>query len=564
MNDQSEFASSILHAIDGKLEQNQIEKLIEKPKNPDHGDLAFPCFSLAKMERKAPHLIAQELRSNITSSLFEKVEAAGGYVNAFLNKNTVARQVLSEIIQKKSAYGTQNIGNQGVVTIDMSSPNIAKPFSMGHLRSTVIGNSLALILEKCGFQPIKINYLGDWGTQFGKLIAAYKMWGNEQQVNEDPIKELLKLYIKFHEEAETNAELDEKGRKWFKRLEDGDEEALNLWKWFKEASLNEFNRIYKLLNIEFDSYNGEAYYNEKMDDTVKLLQKKGLLTESDQALVVELSDADLPPCLIKKSDGATLYATRDLTAAIDRKQRYDFVQSLYVVGHEQSLHFQQVIGVLKKMGFSWATSMTHVPFGMVLKDGKKMSTRKGKVVLLEDVLKESIEMAYQNISVKNPDLPDKETVAKQVGVGAIIFHDLKNDRMNDMDFSLKDMLRFEGETGPYVQYTNARARSVLRKGRYTPDETFAESFACTNKEWEIITLLKEFPDVIRRAQEQLDPSQIARYAISLARSFNKYYGHVKILKQDDCIKQRLTMVHAVTIVLQESLRLLGIDAPEEM
>ncbi|MBO8156868.1 MAG: arginine--tRNA ligase [Bacillaceae bacterium] len=564
MNDKSEFTASIKHALGGKLEQNQIEKLIEKPKSPDHGDLAFPCFSLAKMERKAPHLIAQGLSSNITSSLFEKVEPAGGYVNVFLNKNTVARHVLAEIIQKKGDYGSQNIGNKGVVTIDMSSPNIAKPFSMGHLRSTVIGNSLALILEKCGFQPMKINYLGDWGTQFGKLIAAYKMWGNEQQVKENPIKELLKLYIKFHEEAETNAELDEKGRKWFKRLEDGDEEALNLWKWFKEESLKEFNRIYKLLDIEFDSYNGEAYYNDKMDDTVKLLQKKELLTESDHALVVELSDENLPPCLIKKSDGATLYATRDLTAAIDRKQRYDFVQSLYVVGHEQSLHFQQIIGVLQKMGFSWADSMTHVPFGMVLKDGKKMSTRKGKVVLLEDVLEESTEMAYQNITVKNPDLPDKETVAKQVGVGAIIFHDLKNFRMNDIDFSLEDMLRFEGETGPYVQYTNARAQSILRKSHFEPDMATADSFECVDQEWEIMTLLKEFPEVIKRAQEQLDPSQIARYAISLARAFNKYYAHVRILDPDDRQDQRLILVYAVTTVLKESLRLLGIQAPDEM
>lgn len=564
MNFKKELAEILAGLLDGEKTAAELELLIEKPKNASHGDLAFPCFSLAKIKRKAPNLIAQELAEKIQSPTFEKVEVVGAYLNFFLNKKLVAEQLVSQIISQKGAFGTQEFGQDGNVTIDMSSPNIAKPFSMGHLRSTVIGNAIALIVEKCGYKPIKINHLGDWGTQFGKLITAYKLWGDEDKVKANPIKELLTLYVRFHEEAESNPSLEDDGRAWFKRLEDGDEEAQSLWQWFRDESLKEFARIYDLMNVEFDSFNGEAFYNDKMDRVVNLLEEKGLLVESDSAMVVELTEEELPPCLIKKSDGATLYATRDLAAALYRKENYDFVKSLYVVGHEQSLHFKQLIAVLKKMGYDWAEKMVHIPFGMMLKDGKKMSTRKGKVVLLEEVLNESIEMARHNIEEKNPSLANKDEVAKQVGVGAVIFHDLKNNRMNDIEFSLEEMLRFEGETGPYVQYTFARACSILRKGNWQAEaaqHTFNTSW---EKEWKVVSFLMEFPNAIKRACENFDPSLVAKYVVDLAQVFNKYYAEVRILEESEEQPARLALVYSVTEVLKEGLRLLGIKAPEEM
>lgn len=565
MNFKKELAEVLYQALEGELASQNIEQLIEKPKNQDHGDLAFPCFSLAKLKRKAPNLIAQELSYKIQSPTFEKVEVVGSYLNVFLNKKLVSEQIINKIMTEKSKYGAHVFGQGGNVTIDMSSPNIAKPFSMGHLRSTVIGNALALIVEKCGYKPIKINHLGDWGTQFGKLISAYKRWGDEEKVKANPIKELLALYIKFHAEAETNPALEDEGRGWFKKLEDGDQEAHSLWQWFRDESLKEFSRIYQLMNVEFDSYAGEAFYNDKMDRVVQLLEEKQLLVESDQAQVVELTEEELPPCLIKKSDGATLYATRDLAAAIYRKENYDFVQSLYVVGHEQSLHFKQLIAVLNKAGFEWADKMVHIPFGMMLKDGKKMSTRKGKVVLLEEVLNESIAMARHNIEEKNPNLADKDRVAKQVGVGAVIFHDLKNNRMNDIEFSLEEMLRFEGETGPYVQYTFARASSILRKAGWKAGSTPAAVYQTTwENEWKVISMLMEFSIAIKRACENYDPSQVAKYIVDLAQVFNKYYAEVKVLEESKEQNARLALVYSVTVVLKEGLRLLGIEAPEEM
>ncbi|MCM3768049.1 arginine--tRNA ligase [Neobacillus niacini] len=564
MNFKKELAE-ILHTIlEGEIAVGDLEMLIEKPKNAAHGDLAFPCFSLAKLKRKAPNLIAQELSGKIESPTFEKVEVVGAYLNIFLNKKQAAQQVVSEVIKQKGNFGSMNFGEGGNVTIDMSSPNIAKPFSMGHLRSTVIGNSIALIVEKCGYKPIKINHLGDWGTQFGKLISAYKHWGDEEKVKQNPIKELLALYVKFHEVAETNPSLEDEGRAWFKKLEDGDEEAQNLWQWFREESLKEFARIYELMNVEFDSFAGEAFYNDKMEPVVKMLEEKGLLVESDQAMVVELTEEELPPCLIKKSDGATLYATRDLAAAMYRKENYNFVQSLYVVGHEQSLHFKQLIAVLKKAGYDWADKMVHIPFGMMLKDGKKMSTRKGKVVLLEEVLNESIAMARHNIEEKNPSLENKDEVAKQVGVGAVIFHDLKNNRMNDIEFSLEEMLRFEGETGPYVQYTFARACSILRKGNWQASAEIPAFQSTWEKEWKVVSMMMEFSNAIKRACVNYDPSQVAKYIVDLAQAFNKYYAEVKVLEESEERTARLALVYAVTEILKEGLRLLGIKAPVEM
>ncbi|CAH2714523.1 Arginine--tRNA ligase [Neobacillus rhizosphaerae] len=564
MNFKKELATVLFELLGQEISLTELELMIEKPKIASRGDLAFPCFTLAKLKRKSPNLIALELGEKIQSPTFEKIEVVGAYLNIFLNKKEVSEKIVGEIIKKKALFGSQELEGGGNVTIDMSSPNIAKPFSMGHLRSTVIGNALAFIVEKCGYEPIKINHLGDWGTQFGKLITAYKLWGDAEKVKQNPIKELLALYIKFHEVAEMDPSLEDQGRSWFKKLEDGDEEALQLWQWFRDESLKEFSRIYDLMNVQFDSYAGEAFYNDKMDRVVKLLEEKQLLIESDQAQVVELTDEQLPPCLIKKSDGATLYATRDLAAALYRKENYKFAKSLYVVGHEQSLHFKQLIAVLKKMGYAWAEKMVHVPFGMMLKDGKKMSTRKGKVVLLEEVLTESIAMARHNIEEKNPNLANKDGVAKQVGVGAVIFHDLKNNRMNDIEFSLEEMLRFEGETGPYVQYTFARACSILRKGNWQTDVPPAAYLSGWEKEWKVTSLLMEFPNAIKRACENLDPSQVAKYVVDLAQAFNKYYAEVKVLEENVERSARLALVYSVTVVLKEGLRLLGIEAPEEM
>ncbi|MBN8209169.1 arginine--tRNA ligase [Bacillus sp. NTK071] len=555
------FAQELYGACDEQLAKEEIVQRIEKPKYEKLGDYAFPCFDLARVQRTAPDKIASNIASRIQSPLFQKVVAVGPYINVFLEKESVASEVVNRILQEGCQYGSSNLGEGGAVTIDLSSPNIAKPFSMGHLRSTVIGNAIALLLEKSGYRPVRINHLGDWGTQFGKLIVAYRNWGNETKVRQNTIKELLTLYVKFHEEAESHPSLLDDGRKAFKSLEEKDPNAVALWKWFREESLNEFNRIYELMGITFDSTNGEAFYNDKMQRVVELLEEKNLLTESEGAMVVEV-DENLPPCLIKKKDGATLYATRDLAAAIYRYETYGFKQALYVVGNEQSLHFKQVFEVLKKIGYEWAEQMNHITFGMMLKDGKKMSTRKGKVVLLEEVLKEAIALAEQNINTKNPSLKNKQVIAEQIGVGAVLFHDLKNDRRNDIDFSLEDMLRVEGETGPYVQYTNARACSILRKGHFQnggPLEPIKDREA-----WPVITRLNEFPRAIERGVKEYDPSQVAKYVLELARSFNKYYGQIRILDDVTHLKARLQLVSAVSIVLTEGLRLLGLHAPEEM
>ncbi len=561
MNYKELFAQQLYEACEKEVSFLNIMQRIELPKHDSLGDYAFPCFDLAKVKRMPPHQIAKELVSEIHEKVFEKVEAVGPYINVFLNKKMVSTEVISRILREGSEYGASKVGKGGAVTIDLSSPNIAKPFSMGHLRSTVIGNSLALIVEKVGYRPIRINHLGDWGTQFGKLITAYRKWGEEQKVREQTIKELLKLYITFHEKAEFDNSLEDEGRKAFKELEGGNPEAVSLWKWFREESLKEFDRIYELMGITFDSTNGEAFYNDKMQNVIDQLEEKNLLVESRGAMVVELGES-LPPCLIKKKDGATLYATRDLAAAIYRYETYGFSKALYVVGNEQSLHFKQLFEVLKKMGFDWADQMHHINFGMMLKDGKKMSTRKGKVVLLEEVLTEAIELAKVNIETKNPSLENKNAIAEQIGVGAVLFHDLKNDRRNDIEFSLEDMLRVEGETGPYVQYTHARACSILRKGDFQSKDHI---IGIEDEEaWSVVTKLLSFPNVIERSAAEYDPSQIAKFVLELSRSFNKYYGQIRILDDPSYKQARLQLVSAVSIVLQEGLRLLGLQAPEEM
>lgn len=509
-------------------------------------------------------MIAGELAEQIDGSQFEKVVAVGPYINFFLDKAKISSQVLEQVITAGSDYAQQDEGQGRNVAIDMSSPNIAKPFSIGHLRSTVIGDSLANIFAKMGYQPVKINHLGDWGKQFGMLIVAYKKWGDEAAVQAHPIDELLKLYVRINAEAETDPTVDEEAREWFRKLEDGDKEATELWQWFRDESLLEFNRLYNQLNVTFDSYNGEAFYNDKMDEVLELLEAKNLLVESKGAQVVNLEKYGIEhPALIKKSDGATLYITRDLAAALYRKRTYDFAKSVYVVGNEQAAHFKQLKAVLKEMGYDWSDDMTHVAFGLVTKGGAKLSTRKGNVILLEPTVAEAINRAASQIEAKNPNLADKEAVAHAVGVGAIKFYDLKTDRMNGYDFDLEAMVSFEGETGPYVQYAHARIQSILRKADFTPSATTTYSLADAES-WEIIKLIQDFPRIIKRTSDNFEPSIMAKFAINLAQSFNKYYAHTRILDDNSERDSRLALCYATATVLKEALRLLGVEAPNEM
>lgn len=542
------------------LPKEKISMLIERPKNPKMGDYAFPAFALAKIEHKNPALIAKDIAEKISDDNFTSIQAVGPYVNFAIDHAKLVNATLNDVLTEKEHFGDQKLG-EGNVPIDMSSPNIAKPMSMGHLRSTVIGNSIAKTLEKVGYTPIKINYLGDYGTQFGKLITAYRLWGNEEDVKKDPITNLFHYYVKFHEEAEKDPKLEDEGRAAFKKLENGDEEEIKLWKWFREVSLQEFNRIYKELGVTFDSYNGEAFFNDKMQPVVDELREKGLLEESRGAQVVNLGE-DENPALILKSDGSSLYMTRDLAAALYRKNEYDFVMSLYVAGGEQTGHFKQLKQVLKKMGYDWSDNIHHIPFGLITQGGKKLSTRKGNVVFLDQVLKDAVSLAEQQIEEKNPKLANKKQVAHDVGVGAVVFHDLKNDRMDNFDFDLEEVVRFEGDTGPYVQYTNARAQSILRKA----NKEISMDNLSLNDDWSfaVAKALADFPAIVEKASEKFEPSIIAKYALDLSKKFNKYYANVRILDEDDQLNARLALVQATSIVLTEALRLLGVNAPKEM
>ena len=542
------------------LPKEKISMLIERPKNPKMGDYAFPAFALAKIEHKNPALIAKDIAEKISDDNFTSIQAVGPYVNFAIDHAKLVNATLNDVLTEKEHFGDQKLG-EGNVPIDMSSPNIAKPMSMGHLRSTVIGNSIAKTLEKVGYTPIKINYLGDYGTQFGKLITAYRLWGNEEDVKKDPITNLFHYYVKFHEEAEKDPKLEDEGRAAFKKLENGDEEEIKLWKWFREVSLQEFNRIYKELGVTFDSYNGEAFFNDKMQPVVDELREKGLLEESRGAQVVNLGE-DENPALILKSDGSSLYMTRDLAAALYRKKEYDFVMSLYVAGGEQTGHFKQLKQVLKKMGYDWSDNIHHIPFGLITQGGKKLSTRKGNVVFLDQVLKDAVSLAEQQIEENNPNISNKKQVAHDVGVGAVVFHDLKNDRMDNFDFDLEEVVRFEGDTGPYVQYTNARAQSILRKA----NKEISMDNLSLNDDWSfaVAKALADFPAIVEKASEKFEPSIIAKYALDLSKKFNKYYANVRILDEDDQLNTRLALVQATSIVLTEALRLLGVNAPKEM
>ena len=556
-------AEQIHKTISEHLSFEEIYKMIEVPKYAEQGDLAFPAFSLAKVLRKAPQAIAQEIVEAVADEHISKAVAMGPYANFFLSKGKFADETLHTVLEQREEYGNFDFGQGRNAIVDMSSPNIAKPMSMGHLRSTVIGNAIANLEKKVGYNPIKINHLGDWGTQFGKLIVAYKKWGTKEAVEQDPIAELLRLYVKFHDEAERDSSLEDEGRAWFKKLEDGDAEAEELWNWFKSESLKEFNRVYDILGITFDSYNGEAFYNDKMDPIVEYLESNGIATIDRGATVVHLDKYDLPPALIKKSDGATLYITRDLAAAHYRKATYDFAKNIYVVGNEQANHFRQLKAVLSEMGRDWQENMIHVGFGLITLGGKKLSTRKGKIVLLEEVLREAEELALKQIEAKNPNLPNKEQVAKQVGVGAVIFHDLKNDRTNNFDFNLEEVVQFEGETGPYVQYTRARAMSILRKAGVSVDLSQALELE-DDYAWEVLKQIENYSNIVKYAESKFEPSVISKYVISLAQAFNKYYANSRILQEDEGLNARLALVEATAVILKQGLAILGVESPDEM
>ncbi|GAK30506.1 arginyl-tRNA synthetase [Weissella oryzae SG25] len=560
--DYKQSVADALTTIVPELAAADVLAKIEVPKDSTMGDFAFPTFVLAKARKMAPQQIAAELVAQIDQTGFKAVKAAGPYVNFFLNQADFGADVLHTVLTN-NAYGNNADGQTGHITIDMSSPNIAKPMSMGHLRSTVIGNAIANLATANGYQPVKINHLGDWGTQFGKLMSAYKRWGSKEEVTNDPINTLVKYYVRFHEEAKENPELDDEGRAWFKKLEDGDQEAHELWSWFRDESLKEFMEIYDMLDIKFDSFAGESFYNDKMDEIVDILKEKDLLHESKGAMVVDLDKYDLNVAMIQRTDGATLYITRDLAAALFRKRNYDFVKSLYVVGGEQRNHFMQLKAVLKEMGFEWSDDIEHIQFGLITVGGKKLSTRSGRIILLKEVLNDSISLAAKQIEEKNPDLPNKEVVAHEVGTGAVVFHDLMNERIGNFDFNLEDVVRFEGDTGPYVQYTNARAQSLLRKAGM-PELDLTNLAIDDEAVWETEKLLADYTEVVRRAWRDREPSIIAKYALNLARTFNKYYANSKILTEDAQLNARLALVQSVSQVLTSALDILGVKAPKEM
>ena len=550
-----------------ELEKEERASALEIPKKSDMGDFAFPCFKLAKIYRKAPNMIAEELTGKILEKnydIFSRVENVGGYINFFFAKEQFAKQLMKTISAEN--YGSSTEGEGKTICIDYSSPNVAKNFHVGHLRTTIIGNSLYKIYSKLGYHVERINHLGDWGTQFGKLIVAYKRWGSKEEVEKNGIAELMKIYVKFHQEAEKDDSLNDEARAWFVKMEQGDEEALSIWQWFKDISLVEYKRIYKLLGMEFDHYTGESFYRDKTQDVVDKLNAKHLLVESDGAHIVPLDDYNMAPCLIMKKDGSSIYATRDLAALFYRKETYHFDKCIYVTGLEQKLHFAQVFKVIELLGYDWYDQLVHVPYGLVSMEGGKLSTRNGNVIYAEEILHESIRKIYEIIEEKNPDLEDKETVARQVGIGAIIFNDLYNQRIKDVVFNWDKILNFDGETGPYVQYTYARCASVLRKaGEVTIPEEIDYSVLTDEVTMNLLKDITRFPGVVKDAAEKYEPFMISRFAVSVAQHFNKFYHDCQINVDDENIKMaRLKVVSVTMRVIKDALELLGIECPEQM
>lgn len=573
INFKDEIAELIAQHVEG-LELSEIQDIIEVPQDPKMGDYAFPCFRLAKIMRKAPPLIAKGIAEGIAdSSLFEKVEQVNAYVNMFISKEAFIKDTLEEVLGRGEDFGKTDIGENKTVIVEYSSPNIAKPFHIGHIRSTVIGNSLYKIFDALGYNVIRINHLGDYGTQFGKMICAYRHWGNKEDVIREPIKTLLSYYTRFHVEVEEHPELDDEARETFAKLERGEKEEVELWQWFRDESLKEFNRVYDMLGISFDSYNGESFYSDKMPRFVRELEEKGLLKESQGAHVVDLEEYGLGTALITKSDGSTLYITRDIAAAVYRKETYDFYKNIYVVASQQNLHFQQWFKIVELLGYEWAKDCVHVPFGLVSLEEGTMSTRHGRVVFLEDVLNKAVEKTKEIIREKNAgaDEADIDETAKTVGIGAVIFQELSNNRIKDYVFKWDKVLNFDGETGPYVQYTHARCASVLRRAG---EETVAKAAAlkdvdykylCSESAYELIKLLYKFPDVVVDAGHRYEPSIVTRHIVDMAQGFNRFYHDEHILTDEEQEKTaKVALVIAAKNAIRNGLALLGMKAPEKM
>jgi len=563
MNYKNKIAELILSNVDIDIET--IESLIEIPPKQEMGDYAFPCFQLSKIMRKAPNIIAEELKNSMCTDGFESIENLGPYLNFFVDKGIFAENTIRKVLEDGDGYGASNIGRGKTVCVEYSSPNIAKPFHVGHLFTTAIGNALYRMFKKEGYNTVGLNHLGDWGTQFGKLISAYNRWVDEEALEKAPIDELLRIYVKFHEEAEKDPSLEDEGRLNFKKLETGNKETTALWSRFRDLSLKEFERVYNILGIKFDSLDGEAFYNDKMAVVVEELRQKRLLVESNGAQVVMLKDYNMPPCIVLKGDGASIYATRDLAAAMYRKKTYDFDKCIYVVGNPQALHFKQVFKVLELAGHEWSKDCVHVGFGLVKFADRKLSTRNGSIVLLNDLLREAIEKTIEVINEKNPELENKEEVAKKIGVGAIIFTYLKNSREKDIVFDWKEILSFDGETGPYVQYSYARGNSILNKGNGCKGIIDYNKLS-SKEEFELVKSIGNFSNAITSALEKLEPSILTRYVIDVAKGFNKFYNAHSVLnlEDEDLKATRLSLVKATLQVLKNGLELLGIDVVEKM
>ncbi|HZH93522.1 MAG TPA: arginine--tRNA ligase [Tissierellaceae bacterium] len=563
------FKDKVIELLDEKISSltaGEIEGLIEVPPSYDMGDYAFPTFRLAKEYRKAPNAIAEEIASSMEGNeFFGKVQNQGPYVNFFIAREKLAEDVISEVMDKKEMYGSSDMGEGKKVIVEFSSPNIAKPFHIGHIRTTVIGNSLAKIYKFLGFDTVTINHLGDYGTQFGMLISAYKKWGDRQVIESNPISELLKLYVRFNQEAEDKPELQDEARYWFKELEHKNAEAMELWQWIRDISLKEFNRVYDMLNIKFDSYAGESFYSDKMPEVLEEMKEKGIMKESEGALIVDLEEYGMPPALIMKKDGSTLYTTRDIAAALYRKKHYDFHKNLYVVASQQNLHFKAWIKIVELMGYEWAKDCIHIPFGMVSLEEGTLSTRKGRVVFLEDVLNKAIESTRSIIDERNPNLENKDLVAKQIGIGAILFQELFNQRIKDYTFNWDRTLSFEGETGPYVQYTHARTNSLLEKGGFNPEDQISFNLLTGEDEINIIRMLYDFPGIVVDAMDKNEPFYITRQIVEIAKAFNKFYNRTQIITGDEEAKKaRLALVYSTKTVIKTGLGLLGIEAPNKM
>lgn len=552
------------------LPQNEVYTYIEVPSDKKMGDFAFPCFKLAKELRKSPQMIAEEIKEKIEfeENLIKEINIVNGYLNFTINNQAMVETVFKEIDEKQEDFGESNIGRGKNIVIDYSAPNIAKPFHIGHLRSTVIGGALYRIYKALGYNCTGINHLGDYGTQFGKLIEGYKRWGAEYNIEESPIDELTKIYVRINNLCNEDESVLEACRDNFKKLEDGDEYCVSLWTKFRELSLKEFQRVYDLLQVDFDSWNGEAFYSDKMQEVVDILKEKNLLVQSEGAMVVDLSEKDMPPCIIEKTNGSTTYATRDLAAILYRARTYDFDTAIYVTSYEQILHFKQVFEVAKYLNLSkkYTDGLVHVPFGMVQLKNGKMSTREGNIIKLEDLLNEAISRVKDIMDVKNPDLEDKEEIAKKIGIGAVIFNDLYNSRIKDEIFDWNTMLNFNGETGPYMQYIYVRTKSLLEKAGYIPElKNIDFSKLEDEKSINVIKQIYNFSDVIKQAAEKYEPYIVARYLIELAQSFSSFYNENKIIGEEKAVQDaRLYLTYATGIVLKSGAALLGIQMPDRM